>query len=49
MAYVKSPINENGRQLVELLGKVAPPLKHQIRVKPENMMVVRRIVVDEDE
>ena len=47
MANVKSLVNDNGRQMVELLGNIAPPLKKQINIKPENMAVVRRIVVDE--
>ena len=48
MAVVKSSINENGRQMVELLGKVAFPLVNQIHVKPGNMSVVNRIVVDDE-
>ena len=47
MAVVKSSVNENGRQLVELLGKLDSSL-NQIYVKPGNMMVVRRVVVDSD-
>ena len=47
MAVVKSAVNENGRQLVELLGKLDTSL-NQIYVKPGNMMVVRRVVVDSD-
>ena len=48
MAVVKSFVNENGRQLIELLGKNVPPLMNQIYVYPGNMSVVRRIVVDDD-
>ena len=47
MAVVKSLVNENGRQWVELLGKTGSSLD-QIYVKPSNMMVIRRVVVDID-
>ena len=44
VAVVMSAVNENGRQLVELQGKVTPPLHNQIYLKPENMAVVSKIV-----
>ena len=43
MAVVRTPVNENGRQLVELVevqGNVAAPVGSQIFVRPENMAVV---------
>ena len=41
IAVVKSAVNENNRQLVEIQGFVAPPLHNQIYIKPENMEVVQ--------